>query len=65
MNLVTQVFALIAALTHIVAGALERFFYERPIVARRPGPGTSARDRSAGYGSALIQNRHMNLRGGT
>ncbi|MFF4345943.1 DUF1304 domain-containing protein [Streptomyces sp. NPDC001530] len=32
MNLVTQVFALIAALTHIVVGTLERFFYERPTV---------------------------------
>ncbi|TLS45392.1 DUF1304 domain-containing protein [Streptomyces montanus] len=32
MNLVTQVFALIAALTHIAVGTLERFFYDRPAV---------------------------------
>ncbi|CCK24858.1 putative membrane protein [Streptomyces davaonensis JCM 4913] len=32
MNLVTQVFAVIAALTHIVVGTLERFFYDRPAV---------------------------------
>ncbi|TPQ17795.1 DUF1304 domain-containing protein [Streptomyces sporangiiformans] len=32
MNLVTQVFALIAAVTHIAVGTLERFFYDRPAV---------------------------------
>lgn len=32
MNLVTQVFALIAALIHIVVGVLERFYYDRPAV---------------------------------
>ncbi|WP_367320664.1 DUF1304 domain-containing protein [Streptomyces sp. HUAS ZL42] len=32
MNLVSQVFALIAAVTHIVVGTLERFFYDRPAV---------------------------------
>lgn len=32
MNLVTQVFALIAALIHIVVGILERFYYDRPAV---------------------------------
>ncbi|MCL8017200.1 DUF1304 domain-containing protein [Streptomyces sp. AS02] len=32
MNLVTQVFALIAALIHIVVGVLERFCYDRPAV---------------------------------
>ncbi|MDO0911583.1 DUF1304 domain-containing protein [Streptomyces sp. DT2A-34] len=32
MHLVTQVFALIAALTHIAVGTLERFFYDRPAV---------------------------------
>lgn len=32
MNVVTQVFALLAALTHIVVGTLERFFYGRPAV---------------------------------
>ncbi|MFE9019458.1 DUF1304 domain-containing protein [Streptomyces sp. NPDC007808] len=34
MNLVTQVFALIAALTHVVVGILERFCYDRPAVRR-------------------------------
>ncbi|WP_128377184.1 DUF1304 domain-containing protein [Streptomyces cavernae] len=32
MNLVTQVFALVAALTHLVVGILERFFYDRAAV---------------------------------
>ncbi|MER6125167.1 DUF1304 family protein [Streptomyces sp. NPDC001795] len=32
MNVVTQVFAAIAALTHIAVGTLERFFYDRPAV---------------------------------
>ncbi|MER6677165.1 DUF1304 domain-containing protein [Streptomyces sp. NPDC000983] len=32
MNLATQVFAALAALTHIVVGILERFFYDRPDV---------------------------------
>ncbi len=32
MNLVTQVFALVAALTHVVVGTLERFCYDRPAV---------------------------------
>ncbi|MFJ8539801.1 DUF1304 domain-containing protein [Streptomyces sp. NPDC093591] len=32
MNLATQVFALIAVLTHIAVGILERFFYNRPAV---------------------------------
>ena len=32
MNLVSQVFALLAAVTHIVVGTLERFFYDRPAV---------------------------------
>lgn len=30
VNLVAQVFALIAAVTHLVVGALERFAYDRP-----------------------------------
>jgi putative membrane protein len=32
VNLVTQVFVLLAAVTHIVVGTLERFFYHRPAV---------------------------------
>ncbi|CAL9578133.1 hypothetical protein SUDANB108_05005 [Streptomyces sp. enrichment culture] len=32
MNVVTQVFALLAALIHLVVGVLERFFYHRPPV---------------------------------
>ncbi|QOV35392.1 DUF1304 domain-containing protein [Streptomyces ferrugineus] len=32
MNVVSQVFALLAAVTHIVVGTLERFFYDRPAV---------------------------------
>ncbi|WLW52043.1 DUF1304 domain-containing protein [Streptomyces sp. YU58] len=32
MNTVTQVFALLAALIHLVVGTLERFFYGRPAI---------------------------------
>ncbi|MZF86442.1 DUF1304 domain-containing protein [Streptomyces sp. SID5643] len=32
MNAVTQVFAVLAALIHLVVGALERFFYDRPAI---------------------------------
>jgi putative membrane protein len=32
VNTVTQVFALLAALIHLVVGTLERFFYDRPAV---------------------------------
>ncbi|AXE88811.1 DUF1304 family protein [Streptomyces sp. Go-475] len=32
MNVVTQAFALLAALIHLVVGVLERFFYHRPAV---------------------------------
>lgn len=32
MNLVAQIFALVAALIHIVVGVLESFFYDRPAV---------------------------------
>ncbi|MDH6607145.1 putative membrane protein [Streptomyces sp. SAI-208] len=32
MNLVSQVLALLAALTHLVVGTLERFFYDRTAV---------------------------------
>ena len=32
MNLVSQVFALLAAVTHLVVGVLERFFYDRTAV---------------------------------
>jgi putative membrane protein len=32
VNLVSQVFALLAALTHLVVGTLERFFYDRTAV---------------------------------
>jgi uncharacterized membrane protein len=32
VNVVTQVFALLAALIHIGVGTLERFFYDRPAV---------------------------------
>jgi putative membrane protein len=32
VNLASQVFALLAAVTHLVVGTLERFFYDRPAV---------------------------------